>query len=79
MKHFDPRWDRETGLEMLVDGKSYPIYECREDPSSPNNKRIPPGAMHWHGTLLQYTEGNIGGLHDIVYLAPRTYIRVPRA
>jgi hypothetical protein len=77
-KHFDPRWDTATGKTVTLDGVSYSVLRCRVDSADPNDDRVPPQAKQWKSSPLRFTNGRIGGPHDIVYLGPREYVRVPR-
>ena len=75
--HFDPNWDIHTGEYVTLDGKDYELLRCRADKSDPNYARIPSQAKPWRNTPYFYTRGTVGGDHAIVYVAPRTYARVP--
>lgn len=75
----DPSWDKPiSGAYLTWEGVSYPVLQSREDRADPgNNDKIPTSATPWRGTNLLHTKGVRVIPHSIVWLAPRTFVRIP--
>ena len=75
----DPNWDKPIpGAYFTWEGVSYPVLQAKEDKSyTLNNERIPESAKPWRGTNLLHTKGVRVVPHSIVWLGPRTFVRIP--